>query len=66
MLRSPVWIVLSLLVSSKLCSQVDINADTTKRIFEKVDVEASFPGGEQEWRKFLERNLNPSVPVDNG
>lgn len=66
MRRSPVWIVLCLMISSKLFSQSDISADTTKRVFEKVDEEASFPGGEQEWRKFLERNLNPSVPVDNG
>ena len=66
MLRSAVLIVLSVLVSSKLLSQADINADTTKRIFEKVEIEATFPGGEQAWRKFLEKNLNPSVPVDNG
>lgn len=36
------------------------------RIFEKVEIEASFKGGESAWRKFLERNLNPNVPVDNG
>jgi protein TonB len=28
-----------------------------------VQVEANFKGN---WRKFLERNLNPNVPVDNG
>lgn len=37
-----------------------------ERIFEKVDVEASFPGGETAWRKYLEKNLNPNVPVENG
>lgn len=47
-------------------SQDSIGIDTTKRIFEKVEVEASFPGGESGWRKFLEKNLNPMVPVDNG
>jgi beta-lactamase regulating signal transducer with metallopeptidase domain len=26
----------------------------------------SFPGGQTEWRKYLERNLNANVPVDNG
>jgi len=36
------------------------------RIFEKVEIEASFKGGESAWRKFLERNLNPNTPVDNG
>jgi hypothetical protein len=36
------------------------------RVFEKVEKEAAYPGGEQGWRKFLEKNLNPNVPVDNG
>ncbi len=36
------------------------------KIFEKVEIEATFKGGESAWRKFLERNLNPNVPVDNG
>jgi len=36
------------------------------KIFEKVEVEASFQGGEGAWRKFLERNLNGNTPVDNG
>jgi periplasmic protein TonB len=36
------------------------------KIFEKVEVEASFPGGEREWRKYLERNLDANTPVDNG
>ena len=27
--------------------------------------EASFPGGEKGWRKFLEKNLNGDVPVNN-
>ena len=33
-------------------------------IFEKVEIEPSYPGGETAWRKFLEKNLNPSVPSD--
>lgn len=36
------------------------------RIFEKVEVEASFPGGDNGWRRYLEMNLNASTPVDNG
>jgi bla regulator protein blaR1 len=35
-------------------------------VFEKVEVEASFPGGAPAWRKFLTENLNPIVPVDSG
>ena len=41
--------------------------DTSEgNVFEKVDIEATFPGGESAWRKYLEKNLNPNVPVENG
>lgn len=40
--------------------------DDDNKIFEKVEIEAQFPGGEAGWRKYLERNLNPNAPVDNG
>lgn len=36
------------------------------KIFEKVEVEASFPGGDAGWRRFLERNVNGQVASDNG
>lgn len=35
-------------------------------IFDKVEIEASYPGGDSKWRQYLERSLNASVPVDNG
>ena len=38
----------------------------SNKIFEKVEIEPAFPGGATEWRKYLEKNLNPSIPVDNG
>ena len=66
MIRTLMLIFLSLLISSRLFSQTDVNPDTTTRIFERVEIEASFPGGEQAWRKFLERNLNSNAPVENG
>jgi periplasmic protein TonB len=34
--------------------------------FTKVEVEASFKGGEAAWRNYLTRNLNASAPIDNG
>ena len=34
--------------------------------FTKVEVEASFKGGEAAWRNDLTRNLNASAPIDNG
>ncbi|HYC39506.1 MAG TPA: energy transducer TonB [Chitinophagaceae bacterium] len=36
------------------------------KIFDKVEIDAAFPGGDGAWRRFLERNLNASVPADNG
>ena len=36
------------------------------KIFEKVDIEASFPGGDQEWKKFLEHNLRGDIAAENG
>jgi Gram-negative bacterial TonB protein C-terminal len=36
------------------------------KIYEKVEEEAYFAGGESAWRSYLEQNLNPMVPVDRG
>ena len=33
--------------------------------FEKVEFEASFPGGDEAWKKFLVKNLKAAVPADN-
>jgi len=52
-----------------LFSQTEVPSDTIMigdGIFEKVDVEATFSGGEAAWRKYLEQNLDPNVPVENG
>jgi protein TonB len=40
--------------------------DDEDKIFTKVENEAAFPGGEAAWRRYLEKNLNASTPVDNG
>ena len=40
--------------------------DTVPGVFEKVEVEAYFPGGENTWHSYLEKNLNALVPVQNG
>ena len=34
-------------------------------VFEQVEVEAQFPGGVRAWNRYLERNLNSSVPRSN-
>ena len=41
-------------------------SDDEDKIFTKVENEAAYPGGEAAWRRFLEKNLNASTPVDNG
>ena len=38
-------------------------SDTDNKIFEKVEIDASFPGGEAAWNNFIENNLKESIPV---
>ena len=53
---------------------IEIRLDDIKRdlkngndpVFQKVEIEAAFPGGQKEWLKFLQKSLNPNVPVDKG
>ena len=45
---------------------IEEKKEDENKIFEKVEIEASFPGGEGAWKKYLERNLNANAPVDNG
>jgi protein TonB len=39
--------------------------DDENKIFDKVEIEASFPGGDSKWRQYLERNANGQVATDN-
>jgi Gram-negative bacterial TonB protein C-terminal len=34
-------------------------------IFDKPEIEASFAGGDVAWRRYLERNINGNIPVQN-
>ena len=63
--------ILFVIISNSLFSQTEPPPppppdSSDGNVFEKVDVEATFPGGDAAWRKYLEKNLNPLVPVDNG
>ncbi len=40
--------------------------EDTDKVFEKVEIEASFPGGDATWRRYLERSLNGTVGSNNG
>ncbi len=42
------------------------SANFDNKVFTKVDIEAMYPGGDNAWRSFLTKNLNPNTPVDNG
>ncbi len=36
------------------------------RIFTKVENEPTFPGGDTAWKNYLQKNLDPTIPVDEG
>jgi len=66
---------LFVLISTKLLSQSSDpppppppldSLEIDGALFEKVDVEATFSGGERAWRRYLEQNLNANVPAENG
>src|SRR5688572_26293729 len=40
--------------------------DDDNKVFEKVEIEASFSGGVNGWREFLQKNLRSTVPIDSG
>lgn len=45
---------------------VEKKEDDDNEIVQFVQIEASFPGGDNAWKRFLEKKLNPNTPVDNG
>ncbi len=44
---------------------INVN-EVEEKVFAKVEIEASFPGGNAMWRKYLERTANGMVASDNG
>jgi hypothetical protein len=73
-LRPAIFIAACILISFSLIAQdqipndtiITVYSDDTLAVFKKVEFEASFPGGEMEWRKFLERNLRADVAAEHG
>lgn len=43
-----------------------LEAAQDNKVFTKTEIPPSFPGADTGWRKYLERNVNAAVPVDNG
>jgi protein TonB len=53
-------------VKAQDSTQTNQNGDTTTYIeFAKGDKEPEYSGGKRAWKKYLEHNLNTSVPFDN-
>lgn len=43
-----------------------IDKPSEPEVFEKVEIEASFPGGMEKWKRYLERTLDGVNPADEG
>jgi hypothetical protein len=39
---------------------------TDNKIFEKVEIPPSFPGGKEAWNRYLTKYINPAIPVQKG
>lgn len=43
------------------------NIDSSEyKVFERVEIEAKFPGGDDAWIKYLQRTLHAATPIDFG
>lgn len=40
--------------------------DDEGKVFNKVEIEAEYPGGASAWTKYLKNNLDANTPIDNG
>jgi len=49
--------------SKNLADTVPAKDSVDESIWEKVEVEAAFPGGDEAWIKFLQSHLDPTVPT---
>ncbi len=47
-------------------SNIPVEPAGKNLVFEKVEVEPGFPGGDTKWREYLVRNLNANIPIDSG
>lgn len=66
-MRNLSFLFIGMLLSIPGISQTDSPAKLANNIiYETVDSVATFPGGKPEWNKFIEKNLDAGVGVDNG
>jgi periplasmic protein TonB len=60
----PLFVFILLILSFNAFSQqatTDTTAEIEDQIFQRVEKEAEFPGGQPAWRAFLESNLNGDI-----
>jgi hypothetical protein len=54
------------IVSALLCFSQAIQQKTLKTdslVYAKVEVEAAYPGGNEAWQKYVQKNMSPKVPT---
>ena len=73
LIRKLACIISFAIISGKVDAQENTNSqivgvykEDSLMSFEKVEVEAQFPGGLRAWQRFLEKNLNAQVPAEKG
>ncbi len=60
-------LLIFLMSSFAVNAQIDsTNKEPEDAVFNKVEIEAAFPGGTDAWLKYLTQTLNAATPVDNG
>lgn len=52
--------------STSITKGIKSNADEIDSKFVSVQIPARFPGDIQAWTRYLERNLNSDIPIENG
>ncbi len=64
-----ILLIVFIFVMSQSCFSQDVpppdTIEVNGKIFERVEVEASYSGGIDAWRNFLQKTLKPEVPTDN-
>lgn len=57
--------VIEIYLKNALVKETKPEDAVSDSVFRKVEIEAQFAGGDYAWRRYLERSLNPEVPIDN-
>ncbi|WP_394766930.1 N-acetylmuramoyl-L-alanine amidase [Ferruginibacter sp.] len=52
--------------ASSNANRNNFDAKSDDKIFTKVENEPKFPGGDSAWKHYLQKNLNPAIPIYNG